>query len=70
MFVEYESHRAAALARKKLVQGSVFLFGQEIGQVLINGNWTCPVETDKTNEWKIKNENNERKNDVPPGGLG
>ena len=37
MFVEYESHRAAALARKKLVQGSVFLFGQEIGQVLING---------------------------------
>ena len=33
MFVEYESHRAAALARKKLVQGSVFLFGQEIGQV-------------------------------------
>ena len=33
MFVEYESHRAAALARKKLVQGSVFLFGHEIGQV-------------------------------------
>jgi len=38
MFVEYESHRAAALARKKLVQGSVFLFGQEIGQV----DWAEP----------------------------
>lgn len=33
MFVEYESHRAAALARKKLVQGNIFIFGQEIGQV-------------------------------------
>jgi len=38
MFVEYDSHRAAALARKKLVQGSVFLFGQEIGQV----DWAEP----------------------------
>jgi len=38
MFVEYESHRAAALARKKLVQGSMFLFGQEIGQV----DWAEP----------------------------
>jgi len=38
MFVEYDSHRAAALARKKLVQGSMFLFGQEIGQV----DWAEP----------------------------
>jgi len=38
MFVEYESHRTAALARKKLVQGSMFLFGQEIGQV----DWAEP----------------------------
>ena len=27
-FVEYESHRAAALARRKLVPGRVFLFNQ------------------------------------------
>ena len=33
MFVEYETHRAAALARRKLVPGKVFLFGQEVGQV-------------------------------------
>ena len=33
MFVEYESHRAAALARRKLVPGNVFLFGVEVGQV-------------------------------------
>jgi len=38
MFVEYDSHRAAALARKKLAQGSSFLFGQEIGQV----DWAEP----------------------------
>ena len=38
MFVEYDSHRAAALARKKLVQGSMFLFGHEIGQV----DWAEP----------------------------
>ena len=33
MFVEYETHRAAALARRKLVPGKVFLFGVEVGQV-------------------------------------
>ena len=33
MFVEYESHRAAALARRKLVPGKIFLFGVEVGQV-------------------------------------
>jgi len=38
MFVEYDSHRSAALARKKLVQGSMFLFGHEIGQV----DWAEP----------------------------
>ena len=38
MFVEYDSHRLAALARKKLVQGSMFLFGHEIGQV----DWAEP----------------------------
>ena len=41
MFVEYESHRAAALARRKLVPGKVFLFGVEVGQVgiLLNDNF-------------------------------
>ena len=33
MFVEYESHRAAALARRKLLPGKVYLFGVELGQV-------------------------------------
>lgn len=40
MFVEYETHRAAALARRKLVPGKVFLFGQEVGQV----DWAEPEE--------------------------
>jgi len=38
MFVEYESHRAAALARRKLVPGKAFLFGVELGQV----DWAEP----------------------------
>lgn len=38
MFVEYETHRAAALARRKLVPGKVFLFGVEVGQV----DWAEP----------------------------
>merc|ERR1719319_1616009 len=38
MFVEYESHRAAALTRRKLVPGKVFLFGVEVGQV----DWAEP----------------------------
>lgn len=38
MFVEYESHRAAALARRKMVPGKIFLFGVELGQV----DWAEP----------------------------
>jgi len=38
MFVEYESHKAAAMARRKLSQGSVCMCGQEIGQV----DWAEP----------------------------
>ena len=71
MFVEYESHRAAALARKKLVQGSVFLFGQEIGQVLINEmNWKIMEFGHVQNEkWNTLPSNVD--NDVPLlGGLG
>ncbi len=37
-FVEYESHRAAALARRKLVPGRIYLFGQEIEKV----DWAEP----------------------------
>ena len=37
-FVEYESHRAAALARRKLVPGRIFLLGQEIEKV----DWAEP----------------------------
>lgn len=37
-FVEYESHRAAALARRKLVPGNVFLLDQEIEKV----DWAEP----------------------------
>ncbi len=37
-FVEYETHRAAALARRKLVPGRVFLFDQEIEKV----DWAEP----------------------------
>lgn len=45
MFVEYESHKAAALARRKLCQGSVSLCGHEVGQV----DWAEPEnEVDET----------------------
>jgi Q family heterogeneous nuclear ribonucleoprotein R len=37
-FVEYETHRAAALARRKLVPGRIFLFDQEIERV----DWAEP----------------------------
>ncbi len=37
-FVEYESHRAAALARRKLVPGRIYLLGQEIEKV----DWAEP----------------------------
>jgi len=37
-FVEYESHRAAALARRKLVPGRNYLFDQEIERV----DWAEP----------------------------
>ena len=32
-FIEYTSHRAAALARRKLVPGRITLFDQEIGKI-------------------------------------
>jgi len=38
MFVEYESHKAAAMARRRLSQGSVSVCGQELGQV----DWAEP----------------------------
>lgn len=38
MFVEYESHKAAAMARRRLTQGSVCICGQELGQV----DWAEP----------------------------
>jgi len=38
MFVEYESHKAAAMARRKLTQGIVSVCGQELGQV----DWAEP----------------------------
>ena len=38
MFVEYDSHRAAAMARKKLIKGSYHIYGQEIGTV----DWAEP----------------------------
>ena len=37
-FVEYESHRAAALARRKLVPGRIFLCGQEVEKI----DWAEP----------------------------
>jgi RNA recognition motif-containing protein len=37
-FVEYETHRAAALARRKLVPGRIFLFDQELERV----DWAEP----------------------------
>merc|ERR1719186_692309 len=51
MFVEYETHRAAALARRKLVPGKVFLFGVEVGQV----DWAEPEpEVDEEQMKQIK----------------
>ncbi|XP_059080728.1 probable RNA-binding protein 46 isoform X2 [Tigriopus californicus] len=44
-FVEYESHRLAALARRKLVPGRIFLLGQEIEKV----DWAEP-ETEVDDE--------------------
>ena len=38
MFVEYDSHRSAAMARKKLIKGNFHIYGQEIGQV----DWAEP----------------------------
>ena len=38
MFVEYDSHRTAAMARKKLIKGNFHIYGQEIGQV----DWAEP----------------------------
>jgi len=38
MFVEYGSHKAAAMARRKLTQGTVCICGQELGQV----DWAEP----------------------------
>ena len=37
-FIEYETHRAAALARRKLVPGRIHLLGQEIEKV----DWADP----------------------------
>jgi RNA recognition motif-containing protein len=37
-FVEYESHRAAALARRRLVPGRIFILGHEIEKV----DWAEP----------------------------
>ena len=45
MFVEYDSHRAAAMARKKLIKGNYHIYGQEIGTV----DWAEP-ETDVDEE--------------------
>lgn len=37
-FVEYESHRAAALARRRLIPGKIYILGQEIDKV----DWAEP----------------------------
>ena len=50
-FVEYESHRAAAIARRKLVLGRVFLCGQEVEKV----DWAEPEnEVDEEIMSKVK----------------
>ena len=50
-FVEYDSHRAAALARRKLVPGRIFLCGQEIEKV----DWAEPEnEVDDETMSKVK----------------
>jgi len=38
MFVEYDCHRSAAMARKKLIKGNFHIYGQEIGTV----DWAEP----------------------------
>ena len=51
-FIEYESHRAAALARRKLVPGKIILFGQEVDKV----DWAEPeneVDEDIMNKVKV-----------------
>lgn len=50
-FVEYETHRAAALARRKLVPSRTFLLGQEIDKV----DWAEPeYEVDEETMAKVK----------------
>ena len=50
-FVEYESHRAAAIARRKLVLGRVFLCGQEVEKI----DWAEPEnEVDEEIMSKVK----------------
>ena len=50
-FVEYESHRAAALARRKLVPGKIFLCGQEVEKI----DWAEPEnEVDEEIMAKVK----------------
>ena len=48
-FVEYESHRAAALARRKLVTGRIFICGQEVEKI----DWAEP-ENDVDDETMSK----------------
>ena len=50
-FIEYESHRAAALARRKLVPGKIFLCGQEVEKI----DWAEPEnEVDEEIMAKVK----------------
>ena len=50
-FVEYESHRAAAIARRKLLLGRVFLCGQEVEKI----DWAEPEnEVDEEIMSKVK----------------
>ena len=50
-FVEYESHRAAALARRKLVPGRIFVCGQEVEKI----DWAEPEnEVDEETMAKVK----------------
>merc|ERR1719412_1776860 len=50
-FVEYESHRAAALARRKLVPGRIFLCGQEVEKI----DWAEPEnEVDEETMSKVR----------------
>jgi hypothetical protein len=50
-YVEYKTHRAAALARRKLVPGKVFLFDMEIKKV----DWAEPeIEFDDSVMAEVK----------------